>query len=83
MLYVFGDSYCHDIKDMELSNKDRRGEGLYPEFFPLEDNWVNIVSKKLIGSDNDVNDLQQVQVMSIFGINCKAMLPTLSLGIIL
>jgi hypothetical protein len=56
MLYVFGDSYCHDIKDMELSNKDRRGEGLYPEFFPLEDNWVNIVSKKLIGSVNCVNE---------------------------
>ena len=55
MLYVFGDSYCHDIKDMELSNKDRRGEGLYPEFFPLEDNWVNIVSKKLIGSTDYVD----------------------------
>ena len=55
MLYVFGDSYCHDIKDMELSNKNRRDEGLYPEFLPLEDNWVNIVSKKLIGSTDYVD----------------------------
>lgn len=56
MLYVFGDSFTHDIKDIELSNDMRRKVGLFPPFQPLEHNWINLVSKKLTGSIEHVND---------------------------
>tara|TARA_B110000046_G_C12893971_1_gene355602 strand:- start:148 stop:903 length:756 start_codon:yes stop_codon:yes gene_type:complete len=56
MLYVFGDSYSVDVKDLELSNETRRKVGKYPDFLALEDNWVNIVSKKIIGSVDCVNE---------------------------
>lgn len=52
MLYVFGDSYSHSIKHMAKSNKARDDKN---PFIPLEDNWVNIVSKKLIDSVECVN----------------------------
>jgi hypothetical protein len=55
MLYVFGDSFCHNINYMAESNKDRKKYKVYPPFIPLEDNWLNIVSKKLIGSTDYVD----------------------------
>jgi hypothetical protein len=49
-LWVFGDSFTHDIKNMETSNVYRKEVGLFPPFQPLENNWVNIVSEKLTGT---------------------------------
>jgi hypothetical protein len=49
-LWVFGDSYAHDIKHMAVSNDERKREGLFPQFQPLEKSWISIVSEELTGS---------------------------------
>jgi hypothetical protein len=49
-LWVFGDSFAHDIKDMEQCNAALKKAGQFPLFFPLEKNWVNLVSEKLTGT---------------------------------
>lgn len=49
-LWVFGDSFAHDIKHLESTNRNRKEVGLFPPYQPLENNWLNIVSEKLTGS---------------------------------
>lgn len=57
MLYVFGDSFSHDISHMEISNTDRLKRKIkFPTFIPLENNWTNILSKRLTGSTVHVNE---------------------------
>jgi hypothetical protein len=51
MLYVFGDSYSCDSKYYDAVNKDR----IY-KFFPLEKNWTSILSEKLTGNIEHIND---------------------------
>jgi len=48
-LWVFGDSFVVDQKDMEASNQRRVDSGLFPPFQEIENNWVGIVSEKLTG----------------------------------
>ena len=55
MLYVFGDSFCHDIKYLSVSNQDREKYKVYPQFQPLNENWLGQVSKKLNGSVDHEN----------------------------
>ena len=56
MLYVFGDSFSHDIKDFNSSNEIRKQGKEFPNFMPLENNWVNLVAKQLTGTTDQVND---------------------------
>ena len=49
MLHVFGDSFAVDIQNMAESNKVREINKL-PQFQSLDNNWLNIVSKKLTGT---------------------------------
>jgi len=63
MLYVFGDSFSYDIKHLSFSNHIRdtqivnsKGIPLYPNMIPLEKNWTAVVSEKLTGSVEHVND---------------------------
>ena len=48
-LWVFGDSFVVDQKDMEASNQRREDHGMFPPFQEIENNWVGIVSEKLTG----------------------------------
>ena len=56
MLYVFGDSFGHPYIHFEHSNEIRRSGKEYPEFIPLDNNWVDLVAKKLTGTTDQVND---------------------------
>lgn len=56
MLYVFGDSFSHDIKDFNSSNEMRNSQKEFPEFIPIKNNWVNLVAEKLTGTTEQVND---------------------------
>lgn len=51
MLYVFGDSYSCDSKYYDTVNKERNHK-----FLPLEKNWTSILSEKLTGSIEHIND---------------------------
>lgn len=52
MLYIFGDSFStpYDHKDEVV------GPDGFVNFLPLEKNWTSIVSEKLTGSSNHVNE---------------------------
>lgn len=50
MLYVFGDSFSTANRGLE-----KRLEGL-PDWLPLENSWTDIVSQKLTGSIEHIND---------------------------
>ena len=56
MLFVFGDSFGHDLKHFQSSNEMRKKNGLFPTFDPIEDNWVNLVAKNLTGTTEQIND---------------------------
>jgi hypothetical protein len=51
MLYVFGDSYSCDSKYYDEVNKER-----IHKFLPLEKNWTSILSEKLTGNTEHIND---------------------------
>jgi hypothetical protein len=51
MLYVFGDSYSCDSKYYDEVNKER-----IHKFLPLEKNWTSILSEKLTGNAEHIND---------------------------
>lgn len=51
MLYVFGDSYSCDSKYYNSVNNER-----IHKFFPLEKNWTSILSEKLTGNVEHVNE---------------------------
>jgi len=51
MLYVFGDSYSCDSKYYDSVNKERTDK-----FLPLEKNWTSILSEKLTGNIEHIND---------------------------
>jgi hypothetical protein len=51
MLYVFGDSYSCDSRYYNTLNKERTHK-----FFPLEKNWTSILSEKLTGNTEHIND---------------------------
>jgi len=51
MLYVFGDSYSCDSKYYDSVNKERTRK-----FLPLEKNWTSILSEKLTGNIEHIND---------------------------
>lgn len=51
MLYVFGDSYSCDSKYYDEVNKGR-----VHKFLPLEKNWTSILSEKLTGNAEHIND---------------------------
>ena len=56
MLFVFGDSFSHDIRHFDDSNALRIREKEFPEFISLENNWVNLVAKELTGTTEQVNE---------------------------
>lgn len=56
MLYVFGDSFSHPISHFNSSNELRRSQKEFPDFYPLEHNWVNLVAKELTGTQEHIND---------------------------
>lgn len=56
MLWVFGDSFSVDIKHLDSSNESRSKYNTTPPFFPLENNWTSIVSEKLTGTTEHVNE---------------------------
>jgi hypothetical protein len=51
MLYTFGDSYSCDSKYYDTVNKER-----IHKFLPLEKNWTSILSEKLTGNIEHIND---------------------------
>lgn len=55
-LWVFGDSFCVDIKNLAASNESRSKHTTHPPFFKLEKNWTSLVSEKLTGTTDHVNE---------------------------
>ena len=56
MLYVFGDSFSHAFNEFNDANELRKSENLYPQFIPMENNWVDLVAEKLTGKTDQIND---------------------------
>ena len=80
MLYVFGDSFSHPLDDFEPSNDLRKKHKKYPEFIPIKDNWVNLVSKKLTGSNFCTNDSMAGCANEFIYSNFKQQLPLMKQG---